>query len=95
MDQANKKKYNFPFTAQVFKEGDVFVAYVPALDISSCADTDEGARKNIQDAVRGFLESSHERGTLREILDEGGYELEGGQWHAPEFVSVDRLAVDF
>jgi len=95
MDQAARKQYNFSFTAQIFKEGEVFVAYVPALDVSSCADTDEGARKNIQDAVRGFLASSHERGTLREILSEGGYALEGGQWRAPEFVSVDRLAVSF
>jgi hypothetical protein len=94
MKQVNQK-HNFSFTAQIFKEGEVFVAYVPALDVSSCAGTDEGARKNIQDAVRGFLESSADRGTLHEILSEGGYELEGGQWLAPEFVSVDRLAVNF
>ena len=81
------------FTVHIFKEGDVFVAYVPALDVSSCGATDEEARRNIRDAVRGFLEASADLGTLNEILQEGGYELEGEQWRDPEFVSVDRLAV--
>ena len=81
------------FTAHIFKEGDVFVAYVPALDVSSCGATGEEARRNIRDAVRGFLETSAEMGTLKEILQEGGYELEGEQWRDPEFVSVDRLTM--
>ena len=51
-----------------FKEGSMFVAYVPELDLSSCGATDEEARKNIRDAVRGFLETSAEMGTLAEIL---------------------------
>ena len=84
---------DFSFTVNIFKEGDTFVAYVPALDLSSCGATDEEARKNIRDAVRGFLEMSAGMGTLDEILREGGFELEGEHWRDPEFVSVDRLAV--
>ncbi len=84
---------DFAFTVHIFKEGDAFVAYVPALDVSSCGATDEEARQNIRDAVRGFLETSADMGTLDEILQEAGYELEGEQWRDPEFVSVDRLAV--
>jgi predicted RNase H-like HicB family nuclease len=71
----------------------MFVAYVPALDISSCGATDEEARKNIRDAVRGFLAASADMGTLDEILREAGYEREGEQWRAPEFVAVDRLTM--
>ena len=58
----------FSFDAHIFKEGDTFVAYVPALDVSSCGTTDEEARKNIRDAVRGFLETSADIGTLDELL---------------------------
>lgn len=79
------------FTVHIFKEGKTFVAYVPELDVSSCGSTDEEARKNIRDAVNGFLETAGDMGTLDEILEEAGYEREGDTWRAPEFVSLDRL----
>jgi predicted RNase H-like HicB family nuclease len=81
------------FTVHTFKEGGMYVAYVPELDLSSCGATDEEARKNIRDAVRGFVETSAERGTLAEILREAGYEQVGNTWRAPEFVSLDRLTL--
>ena len=59
------------FTVRSFKEGKLYVAYVPELDLSSCGATDEEARKNIRDAVRGFVETSAKMGTLAEILDQG------------------------
>ena len=81
------------FTVHTFKEGQTFVAYVPELDVSSCVATDEEARRNIRDAVRGFLETSAEMGTLSEILEEAGYGHDGETWRAPEFVSLDRLTL--
>lgn len=84
---------DFSFTAHIFREGPTFVAYVPALDISSCGSTDEEARNNIRDAVRGFLAASADLGTLDQILQEAGDEREGGEWRAPEFVAVDRLTM--
>ena len=81
------------FTVHIFKEGDTFVAHVPELDVSSCGDTAEQARHNIADAVRGFLETSEQMGTLDEILQEAGYRREGESWRAPEFVALDRLTL--
>jgi predicted RNase H-like HicB family nuclease len=81
------------FTVHIFREGDAYVAHVAELDVSSCGDTIEDARRNIRDAVRGFLETSEEIGTLAEILEEAGYQRDGDAWHAPEFVSLDRMAV--
>lgn len=66
---------------------------MPALDESSCGATDEEARKNIRDAVRGFLAASAGMGTLDEILQEAGYEREGEEWRAPEFVAVGQLTM--
>ena len=84
---------DFSFDTHIFKEGDTYVAYVPALDLSSCGATDEEARRNIRAAVRGFLGASADMGTLDEILREAGYQKDGDDWRAPEFVSVDRLTM--
>jgi len=81
------------FTVHTFREGKTFVAYVPELDLSSCGATDEEARKNIRDAIRGFLDASAEMGTLTEILEEAGYERDGDTWRPPEFVSLDRMTM--
>ena len=83
---------NLSFTVHLFREGDSYVAYVPGIDLSSCGEP-EKARANIQDAVRGFLEVSKDKGTLGEILEEAGYQQENGKWQAPEFVSLDRLTM--
>lgn len=81
------------FTVHIFKEGETYVAYVPELEVSSCGTTPDQARRNIQDAVRGFLEASDEIGTLQEILEEAGYRHEGNSWRAPEFVALDHLTL--
>ncbi|OFV93998.1 MAG: hypothetical protein A3G76_14115 [Acidobacteria bacterium RIFCSPLOWO2_12_FULL_65_11] len=81
------------FTVRIFKEGSTFVAHVPELDISSCGDTEAGARRNIVDAVAGFVETAKQAGTLREILEEAGYRLENGRWHEPELVGVEHMSV--
>jgi hypothetical protein len=46
------------FTSHVFKEGKMFVAHTPELDISSCATTKGKALANLQEAVRLFLEEA-------------------------------------
>lgn len=84
---------HFVFTIHIFKERESFVAYVPELDLSSCGDSADEVRKNISDAIRGFLETSEEMGTLDEILEEAGYRHEGEKWLPPEFVSLDRLSL--
>ena len=83
------------FTVHVFREGDTFVAHVPELDVSTCGDTADDARRNVRDAVRGFLETADELGTLSDILQEAGYRRDGDGWRPPEFVSLDRMAVGF
>jgi predicted RNase H-like HicB family nuclease len=78
------------YTVHTFKEGETYVAYVPELDISSCGATNDEARKNIKDAVQGFLETSRDIGSLDWILEEAGYRRKGSSWSAPEFVALDR-----
>jgi predicted RNase H-like HicB family nuclease len=85
---------NLEFTVRIFKEGSTFIAHVPELDLSSCGDSEAEARRNIRDAVAGFIETAKEAGTLREILEEAGYRLEQGRWREPELVGTERMQVE-
>ena len=71
------------FTVRILREGAVFVAHVPELDVSTCGDTEAGATRNIADAVQGFLETAKAQGTLNDILQEAGYLFEDGRWKEP------------
>ena len=50
-----------------------FVAYSPQLDVSSCGETRQQARRNLLEAVRLFLEEAGKMGTLEQILEEAGF----------------------
>ena len=54
------------------QEDDVWVALCPELDVASQGDTVEEAGTMLDEAVRLFLETCHEMGTLGEVLAESG-----------------------
>ena len=56
------------FTTQVFKQGKMFVARTPVLEVSSCATTETKALANLREAVRLFLEEAEKKGSLEQIL---------------------------
>lgn len=89
----NKVYPQLTFTIQVFREGKLYVAYNPELDVSSCGQTIEKAKINVQDAIRGFLRSAAKLGTLKEILEEAGYLYHRKHWVDPELVTLDRMSV--
>lgn len=87
-----RKNMEIQFNVQVWmdRETDLYVAYVPQLDISSCGETLEVAHKNIQEATKLFLEEEQSRGTLQETLEESGF-LFDKEWKAPEILSFQRM----
>ena len=56
-----------------YKEGSQFIAYCPALDISTCGDTFEEAKKNFAELFDIFLSETIKLGTLEEVLLECGW----------------------
>lgn len=55
------------------KEDDCFVAYCPALELSSYGDTEAEAREAFDDAMKVFLTETVKRGTLEKFLLELGW----------------------
>lgn len=82
--------HSIQFNTDIWREGDMYVSYVPQLDISSCGKTIEEAKKNIYDAVEGFIEEAANMGTVQQIMDEAGFVFENG-WKAPEYVGVEKM----
>jgi len=90
----NSIRHQIEFDSIIFMENKTYVSYCPELDVSSCGYTIEEARKNLQTAVKLFLEESEKMGTLEAILEESGYKKKkSGQWTAPRIMATEVMAV--
>lgn len=66
-------EYQSKLSVVFFKENGKFVAYCPALDLSSCGNTFEQAKDRIAEAVDIFLQETIKMGTLEDILQDCGW----------------------
>ena len=93
-----RKKIAAQVSVCFMKEKESFVAYSPALDLSTCGRTLEEAKKNFLEALDIFFEDCTEMGTLDKVLESLGWEKKGRkQWLPPipvheETVSLPDLA---
>lgn len=69
-----------------FKEKGQFVAYTPALDLSTSGKTLAQAEQRFVEAAKIFLEECHAMGTLNEVLQELGWEKKRSAWVPPVVV---------
>ena len=66
---------NLVVTEEVWKEGNMYTAYCPELDVVSCETGLEEARKNLLEVIDIQLEEAATLGTLKEFLEEAGSEI--------------------
>jgi len=78
------------YTVQMWKEGHQFVAHAMPLDVMSSGKTPDEARKALDEAVHLFLATAADMGTLEEVLQDSGYEFNGGRWISPSWVAVEK-----
>jgi len=64
----------------LWKEDDQYVAYTPALELSSCGASQEEAVAQFGEAVELFFETAEERKVLRELLESLGWTFTN-TWH--------------
>lgn len=64
---------NLAVRIEVFNEGDVYVALSPELNVSSYAESIDGARASLKEAIELFLEECREMGSLEDVLGESGF----------------------
>lgn len=57
-----------------YREADKFIAYSPVLDLSTCGDTQEKAKKGFEEMLQLFFEETEKMGTLEDVLLECGWQ---------------------
>jgi predicted RNase H-like HicB family nuclease len=78
------------YTVQVWLEGRQYVAHAMPLDVASSGATPEAARQAVDEAVRLFLVTAAEHGTLEGILEDAGYRRVRRQWHRPTWLGIEQ-----
>jgi predicted RNase H-like HicB family nuclease len=62
------------YSAQIWKEGNRYIAHAMPMEVISAGPSPEEARKALDEAVHLFLVTAADMGTLEAILQESGYE---------------------
>jgi predicted RNase H-like HicB family nuclease len=65
---------NIEYNAQIWREGNQYIAHAMPLDVMSAGPSAEEARRALDEAVHLFLVTAADRGTLEGILRESVYE---------------------
>lgn len=84
---------NISVRVEIFKEGDVYIALSPELNVSSFGDTIEDARKSVKEAMEAFIEECGRMGTLEDVLEESGFSMINDSWVSRKPVAEEALAL--
>ena len=71
-------------------ENNVFIAYAPALDLSGCDYSLEGAQQSFETVLTEYLKYTITNGTLEKDLLEHHWKKEAGQYASPAFWVIFR-----
>jgi len=80
-------RYDVRLPVMILQEGKRFVAYTPALDLSTSGKTQKQAKEHFGEALHVFLEELADAGTIDGVLKGLGWRKVKAQWQAPKIVS--------
>ena len=78
------------YTVQIWREGNQFVAHAMPLDVASSGATPQAARAALEEAVKLFIATAQQHGTLLEVLEDAGYERHGAEWRSPDWICIEK-----
>ena len=87
------KSLSFKLPVSIIREGDTFIAYTPALDLSTCADTYEKSKERFEEAVDIFFEEIIKKGTLEDVLFGLGWKKIKSKWNPPVVISQEMQEI--
>lgn len=81
--------FSFKLGVVFLREGDSYVAFSPALDLSTSASSLEKAHTRFAEAVKIFFAEIMKKGTLEEVLGDLGWQKNNKEWEPPYIVSQE------
>jgi len=89
------KKVGLSFNLSVvfLREGDSFIAYSPALDLSTAAVSFEKAKARFGEAAKIFFQEIMKKGTFEEVLAELGWQKRNKEWEPPTIISQEMESI--
>lgn len=88
-----KVRTNLTLPVTFFKEGKQFVAYSPALDLSTCGKTLKEARRRFGEAALLFIQALDQKGTSKKVLTDLGWQQKKSTFTPPLVVGQENYAV--
>ncbi len=88
-----KSDVSYALPVTIFREGKAFVAYTPALDLSSTGKTEGEAKRMFAEAVDLLFEELIEMGTLETVLKDLGWTKQDGTFQPPVVVKHSLMKV--
>ena len=77
-------------TEEIWKEGNMYVSYCPELDVASCGEDVEQAKKNLAESIMINIEETKKLGTFEQFIEDSGLEE-----YIPNILSVRKELVGF
>jgi predicted RNase H-like HicB family nuclease len=75
------------------REGKRFIAYSPALDLSTSGKSFEEVKKRFEEIVEIFFEEVAKKGTLEEVLQNLGWERQDKRWTPPAIIAHESQMI--
>lgn len=75
------------------KHGKDFVAYSPAIDLSTVGKSEKDAHRMFAEAAGMFFEDIIEAGTVDEVLSDLGWQKIQKKWSPPKMVSSESIGI--
>ena len=77
-------------TEEIWKEGNMYVSYCPELDISSCGENVQQAKRNLVETILINIEETKKLGTFEQFIEDSGLEE-----YIPNILSARKELVGF
>ncbi len=89
----SKARADITLSVTLLKEGEQFIVYSPALDLSACGKTLEEARRRFGEAAMLFIEELHKKGTLEEVFGGLGWRKKDSGFVPPLVVGQENYTI--
>lgn len=87
------KNFSFSIPVVITKQGKRFVAYTPALDISTSGKSEKEVKVRFEELAKIFFDEIVEAGTVTDVLSELGWKKEQKKWAPPRVVSSSAIGL--